>query len=455
MDAWAEEFPGLSHWVGQVQSSLPVEVDLWQLIGDPMVPGSVGERSLVSTQPSGGESVRKECVSEIEGIGRATVTRIEPREDFGPGEEMPQHAFEKVETLEEYAGQSAHPDADDQLAEHGEALNDLRMTQVIRTADRPRSIYRSDVILDGLNLELNRADRPAGVAYPEWDHRMRKYRPNWCFVQSCGTQKTALGWSRRTHQKYQGVIRRLQREFATLVAERRRLRRQPLGSEFDLDALIASEVERRVGHTPDELVYLDTRHERHDVSALILIDRSYSTDAWLGNRRILDLITEIVFCVGEVLDDHLERLAVAAFASNTRYECRFDVVKGFDDPWAGTGDRLGALEPSGYTRMGPALRHSQELLQREFSKKKLIILITDGRPCDYDQYEGNHGIHDVKKAIETGTRNDIRTHAFAVERKAAEYFPRMFTPRNYDIVSTPEHLTRKLCRLFARQLADV
>lgn len=454
LEGWSDEFPGLPQQIERVQNSLPEGVNLWRVLGDPLATSAPSHHSLPTAQPDTVENTGENPISEMEGIGRVQVTSIPPRDDFGPGEETPQHAFEKVETLEEYAGQAARPDGDDQLSEHGEALDELRMTQVMRTADRPSSIYRSDVILDGLNLEVSRSDHSQGVSYPEWDHRLQRYRPNWCHVQSGATEESASGWSQRTRYRHQGLIRRLRREFAALVAERQRLRRQPLGSEFDLDALIASEVERRVGHTPDEQVYLDTRHKRHEVSALILIDRSYSTDAWLANRRILDLITEIVFCVGEVLNDHLDRLAVAAFASNTRHACRFDVVKGFGDPWEGSGDRLGALEPSGYTRIGPALRHSQELLRREHSRRKLIILITDGRPCDYDQYEGNHGIHDVKKAIETGARDGITTHAFAVERKAAEYFPRMFTPRHYDIVSTAEHLTRKLCRMFARQLAD-
>ena len=80
----------------------------------------------------------------------------------------------------------------------------------------------------------------------------------------------------------------------------------------------------------------------------------------------------------------------------------------------------------------------------------MILLVTDGRPCDYDRYEGNHGVHDVKKAIETGRRHGIAVHAFAIEKRAAEFFPRMFTGHHFDIISTPERLSRTVCRLFAR-----
>ena len=103
-------------------------------------------------------------------------------------------------------------------------------------------------------------------------------------------------------------------------------------------------------------------------------------------------------------------------------------------------------------RIGPALRHAQELLAREPARRKFILLITDGRPCDYDRYEGTYGSKDVKKAIETGRQHGIQTHAFAVEKRAAEYFPAMFTQHSHDIVTKPNRVTETMCSLFARLL---
>lgn len=111
-----------------------------------------------------------------------------------------------------------------------------------------------------------------------------------------------------------------------------------------------------------------------------------------------------------------------------------------------------AQEPCGYTRIGPALRHAQELLASEKARRKIILLVTDGRPCDYDRYEGRHGIKDVKKAIETGRLHGIQTHAFAVEKQAAEFFPAMFTRHSYDIVPSPSRLASSMCVVFTRLL---
>jgi nitric oxide reductase NorD protein len=141
---------------------------------------------------------------------------------------------------------------------------------------------------------------------------------------------------------------------------------------------------------------------------------------------------------------------VAGFSSNTRRQCEFHLIKDFHESWTGTRARLGALESRGYTRIGPALRHAHERLAREAGERKIVFLLTDGRPCDYDRYEGEYGIRDVRKAIETGARHGILTHAFAIEKRAREQFPRMFKRHHYDVVPSPRALAASLCGAFAR-----
>jgi nitric oxide reductase NorD protein len=186
---------------------------------------------------------------------------------------------------------------------------------------------------------------------------------------------------------------------------------------------------------------------------MILLDQSYSTDAWLNDVRVLDVINESIFCVSEVLEDYIETFAIAGFASNTRRACRFNVLKEFDETWSKAKGRLGAVKPEGYTRIGPALRHAHERLLNQKASRKIVILLTDGWPCDYDRYEGKHGIHDVKKAIETGLQYGIHTHAFAIEKPAAEYFPQMFIDHHFDILQNPDKLSGAQVKLFARLMA--
>jgi nitric oxide reductase NorD protein len=445
------EFPGLAEKIAAVVPALPPETGFWQLIGAlPMPKASApAAETMLQREPDGAPY---KAVTEIAGQGQADVEVIPAEALDDPGAEMPDHVFEKVETIEEYQGTPRKTDDDDSLEDHEEGLRELDMRQLLRTPERPRSIYRSDVILDGFHLEIDDGARGTGVPYPEWDYRRGNYRADWCSVLESHAKRNDGAWTQRTATKHRALIRRLRQQFATLRSEILRVRRQPLGPEFDLDAVIHAEVLRRAGGTPGDLLYTDVRRDLHDVAAVILLDESYSTDAWLNNARVLDLITETIFCVGEVLGDAVEKFAIAGFSSNTRRSCRFTFLKKFTETWGVTRGRLGTLEPCGYTRIGPALRHAQELLAREPARRKIILLITDGRPCDYDRYEGIYGIKDVKKAIETGRQNGIQTHAFAVEKQAAEYFPAMFTQYSYDIVPNPARLTETMCGLFARLL---
>jgi nitric oxide reductase NorD protein len=449
---WQDELPGLSDCLQRLEAA--ATGSLWDHLGSPASPepavdrpGSIPDRA----QPAGESSDHP--VTEIEGRGRAEVEVQLAPDDDGEGADLPMHTFEKVEILEEFSGLSRKSDDDDELEEHAEALEALDMRHLWRSAERPRSIYRSDLILDGLALEVQGDAAGPGIAYPEWDYQRGRYRPDWCRVQPGTAGPELPSWSAAMRRQHRQLIDRLRREFASIVSEWERRRRQPAGPEFDLDAVVAMEVDRRTGRTPEESIYLDRRRALHDVAALILVDHSYSTDGWIHERRVLDTITGTLFAAGEVLDDFVTRWAVAAFSSNTRRACSFSMVKDFAEPWSHASGRLGSLQPCGYTRIGPALRHAQELISRQPAQRRLVIVITDGRPCDYDRYEGEYGIRDVKKAIETGAQHGITTHAFAIEKQACESFPRMFTPRRFDIIPRPEALTRKLCSLFARTLA--
>jgi hypothetical protein len=445
----ASEFPYLAAKIEIVRSGLPPEADLWSLLGDLPASSPISAANLTDAKMPR-ESSSFTITSEIEGKGQTDVTVLPMQDDDGIGHDMPMHTFEKVETVEEYDGQSRKSDAADDLDEHAEALEEVNMRHVIRSSERASSIYRADIILDGLSLEVGDDAKSTGTPYPEWDFKRGTYRPNWCFVQEFAAQVSDPAWLAQVTSRRRALIHRMKRQFASLTTEWLRIKRQNAGSEFDIDAVIDSEVRRRSGGAPNESFYIDTHRDLQDVAALLLIDLSYSTDAWLDGVRALDTIRDSVFCVGEVLDEFIEKFAVSGFSSNTRRACHFHQIKGFNESWTQTRGRLGAVHPGGYTRIGAALRHAHEIIDRQSAKKKIVLLITDGRPCDYDRYEGNHGIHDVKKAIETGHQHGIATHAFAIEKRAAEYFPRMFTQHHFDIIPTPERLTQTICKLFAR-----
>ncbi len=445
----AAEFPNLPGRIAAVQATLPADQDLLALFGLPASDAAELDGAPIALDPAH-DPAQTEAVTEIEGKGQVDV-QVEPdKSDDGPGADMPLHTFEKVETLEEYNGLSRKSDDEDELDTHAEALREVDMKRVLRSRERPRSVYRSDIVLDNAGWELERAGRAHGIPYPEWDYARGHYRANWCFVQEDRTPDAPPEWQQAAARRNAGLVMLLKRQFATLANAQLRLKRQTSGPDVDIDAVVERAIRLAAGQTPNEAIYIDPRRRLHDVSALIVLDESFSTDSYLHGARVLDTIADIMFCVGETLDEFGIDFGVAGFSSNTRRNCAFSLVKDFDEDWRGARGRLGALRTNGYTRIGPALRHGQHLLDARPAERKVIILITDGRPCDYDRYEGAYGVHDVKKAIEEGRNKHIMTYAFAIDKQAREHFHLMFTPHHYNVISNPASLSLSMTSLFGR-----
>jgi len=111
---------------------------------------------------------------------------------------------------------------------------------------------------------------------------------------------------------------------------------------------------------------------------------------------------------------------------------------------------LASVEPTGYTRIGPAIRHGIHLLQQQKATQRLLLLISDGKPTDYDRYEGRYGIADVRQAIREAGQVRIHTYALAVDVQAKLYLPEMFGAGHYQILPHPSYLVHSLAQLYTR-----
>jgi nitric oxide reductase NorD protein len=226
--------------------------------------------------------------------------------------------------------------------------------------------------------------------------------------------------------------------------------RQPEGADIDLDAVVDRYATVRSGHQPDDRLYLARRRHRRDLITLLFVDMSSSTDAWIQGSRVLDIAKESVLVLGEVLAEWRDRVGIAGFYSHTRRDCSFLVLKSFDASWSHSKAALTSLEPTGYTRIGPALRHGIALLQRQQAPRKLLLLISDGKPTDYDRYEGRYGIADVRQAIREAHQARIHTYVLAVDVQAKLYLPQMFGSGNFQILPQPGHLVCGLADIYRR-----
>ncbi|QQR90829.1 MAG: VWA domain-containing protein [Myxococcales bacterium] len=447
--AWSEEFSSLGEWIALVQRELG-DMSLWQILGEFRQQSQPEAESAIKEKPPPSAEEAQHELTEIEGQGQID-TEVQVHQDEQPMQaEMPIHTFEKVEALEEYMGVPRKTDDEDELEDHAEALKTLNMKQLLRSQERPHSIYRADLVMNGPELELQDDTVGEGIPYPEWDYKKKRHKANWCFVKRTQFLGSDPAWAEAMKRKHKTTIFELRKKMASLATQTQRIKRQPMGPELDIDAVVTAQIDLRTGFPVDDRFYVERQRKVHDVAAMVLMDQSYSTDAWLSDARVLDTITETLFCLGEVLDDLVADFCVAGFSSQTRRQCDFWLIKQFAESWPTARARLGAIDACGYTRIGPALRHAQNLLLQRPAERRVIFLLTDGRPCDYDRYEGEYGIQDVRKAIQSGAEHGIYTHAFAIEKRAREQFPRMFERHEYDIVSSPRALISSMCRVFAR-----
>ena len=75
-------------------------------------------------------------------------------------------------------------------------------------------------------------------------------------------------------------------------------------------------------------------------------------------------------------------------------------LKAFEEaPSPDVRARISALKPGFYTRLGAAIRHTSAALAKRPSRKRLLLVLTDGKPNDLDHYEGRYGVEDTRHAI--------------------------------------------------------
>lgn len=363
------------------------------------------------------------------------------------------HQFEKVETLDEFAGQWREMDGADELEEHAEALEELRMSQVVRSDVPTHSVLQADYLGSGtlLEVESKRQEEPSFV-YPEWDSRRRRYLKEHCTVFAKQASDISLEYVGRTLEEHAGALRMLRRKLQSFRNEREKRRRQLDGELLDIPALVDDFAERRAGFPPRERVYLSSRKARKELSVLVLLDCSLSTDAYLDNQRILDVEKQAMLLFGQLLSEEGERFQVDAFSSHTRHQCQVTTLKSFRESWSTGASKVGGLRPSGYTRIGPALRHATAQMQQSPSRHRWILLLSDGKPNDYDRYEGKHGVADVRQAIREAHQRGIQVYAMAVAQEAQYYFPRMLGHSNYRILPHPRDLPDAMLYFYTRLL---
>lgn len=340
---------------------------------------------------------------------------------------------------------------EDENEDADKAANDLDFLSVASDGKTTASRIRFDLDLPGEaedDLILTE-----GILYPEWHYRKRLLQPNHCSVQMM-LAKDALPCELPARLK--ATAKRLRQQFAALTPLRTRLKAQNSGSELDLDACVRFAAEKATGiPTSEPGLYQDQRQQVRDLSCLLLADLSLSTDAWVSNEaRVIDVVRDSLYLFSEALASTGDRFALYGFSSVRRTHVRFHLLKGFDERYNDQiRGRLAALKPGYYTRMGAAIRHASQILSKQKTGRRLLLILTDGKPNDLDQYEGRYGIEDTRIAIQEARRLGLTPFCVTIDEKAGDYLPHLFGSTSYVVVKHAAELPSVLPRLYLQLTA--
>jgi nitric oxide reductase activation protein len=140
-----------------------------------------------------------------------------------------------------------------------------------------------------------------------------------------------------------------------------------------------------------------------------------------------------------------DRLGIRGFSSLRRDRVFLKRCKEFDVPMsAEITANIGALSPGHYTRLGAAIRHVSAQLAQQPSARKLLIVLTDGKPNDLDHYEGQHGIEDSHMAVREARNAGQSLHGIIIDEDGQDWFARIFGRGGFTLLPDPERLTRAL-----------
>ncbi|MBK6275835.1 MAG: VWA domain-containing protein [Saprospirales bacterium] len=361
------------------------------------------------------------------------------------------HNFEKVETADEHSGVWRDFDGEDELEDHQDALDELNMKYVVRVDDTAHSIYHAEFTENtsiSESTSINNTD--FHCSYPEWNYAKNEYKPNYCNVYPLAQATTDTNYYQKTILENATTLQGLRKMLTSVNNKMQQVRRQTDGDEFELDALSDMYVDIHSKRTPNENIYLSKRKKEKDISILLLLDISLSSDGYADGNRVIDVEKKVSILFGEILNEYDIDFAVQGFYSKTRNFSSYVSLKEFDENWSISKHKIGSIEPKGYTRIGAALRHSGFLLSKRQTKNKWVILLSDGKPNDYDKYEGKYGIQDVKQALHELKAQNINSYALAIEAQAKYYLPQMFGQNHYQILTTPVELLKSLVKLYEK-----
>ncbi|MGO8918096.1 MAG: nitric oxide reductase activation protein NorD [Stellaceae bacterium] len=290
--------------------------------------------------------------------------------------------------------------------------------------------------------------------YPEWDFLIGSERADWTTILEYPPAEADARRIDAILERYPEQIHRIAALIrAAKLSRPQRLRRQSEGDRLDLEAAIAAAIDRRLGLAPSPKVYARLERRWRDLSVLLLLDASHSTNDVVrgAGRSVLELERDAASLLAHAMDGLGDPFAIHAFCSDTRADVHYYRLKEFDAPYGEAAKRrLAGLSGRFSTRMGAALRHAGRELAGRLTYRRLLLMISDGEPSDVDIADRRYLVEDARRAVLSLRHRGVDVFCVALDAGGDAYLTRIFGRRNVLQLDRIERLPDKLPLLYFR-----
>lgn len=289
--------------------------------------------------------------------------------------------------------------------------------------------------------------------YAEWDYQIQLERPDWATVQEKRAKMGDMQCIDDIATQYKREIGRMKYLLDAMQPQgTQRIRKLEDGDDIDINAAIRSMIDIRMKMQPDPRIMMRSIRKTRDISVLVLLDMSESTNEKVAGQEftVLELTRQATVLLANAIDKIGDPFAIHGFCSDGRHDVEYYRYKDFEQPYNEIPKaKLAGMTGQLSTRMGAAIRHAGHFLNQQKSSKKLLLVITDGEPADIDVRDPQYLRFDTKKAVEEAARSGITTYCMSLDPRADQYVSRIFGERNYMVVDHVERLPEKLPMLYA------
>ncbi|WP_299889132.1 VWA domain-containing protein [uncultured Ruegeria sp.] len=452
-----------------------VEDLIRHMLGDPQPMPAKGEQLLMLdnelTAPRGYQNFRPVPLwPDLRAVGFSEHTEVENPGTEGPPEESGEkthrarrrksdqarrsdsfilHKFEAILSWAEFLNINRRIDDDDpdNAKKAADDQEEIGLGQISKAPPTKLKLH-----LDLAPEDVNRERLSGRILYPEWDVRTGRYLPDHVNVllsdADIREDAAEFGKDPATARR----IRAVKRQFEALRPGRVMTRGHLDGDQLDVEAAVRSAVDRKASGEGNERIWMQSRPEDRDLAVSILLDVSRSTESAVTGRAVIDIEREALAALAWGLNACGDDFAIHAFSSLKRQRVYVQRCKRFDEAM-GTAveQRIASLRPGHYTRLGAAIRHCSSDLADQSCKRRLLLVITDGKPNDLDHYEGRHGIEDTRQAVREARRVGQSVFGVTIDKTGKSWFPRMFGQGGFAVIPDPQRLTMALPQIY-RQL---